>query len=409
MCNRPISGRLPAWWLGGAVVLAAAWTAGSASAQTGPADPSTSANSAAPIPTTAPVKSDDASGNGIVPASCSSCGGMPPSGDFGMGGCSGCGGNACGGCCIPGRKLCCCDCFSNETIFGRAANGFLECLCCPDPCYEGHWVAVADSAFFVDAARPVTETRFRYDDAYQFRTSDRADYFWGKEGTRGPKPPINHVDYQDLNVYTEAGNERLSAFIEMPYRELDIYPTAPAIPYEHAGFGDLTVGTKSLLMDCELMQMAFEFKTFILTGNFTEGLGTGHVSLEPSLLFNIKLNNTTYVQWQTSFWIPIGGDSGYQSTIWHNHASLNHALWCPCQTIQFVGTLEANEWTIFNGEFTVPDTTVANSSETTIFSAGPGIRMFICDKVDLGVGSAFSITGPRFEKELIRAEFRLRF
>jgi hypothetical protein len=42
-------------------------------------------------------------------------------------------------------------------------------------------------------------------------------------------------------------------------------------------------------------------------------------------------------------------------------------------------------------------------------SAGPGLRLFICDKIDLGVGSAFAFTGTHWAEELIRAEFRWRF
>jgi hypothetical protein len=42
-------------------------------------------------------------------------------------------------------------------------------------------------------------------------------------------------------------------------------------------------------------------------------------------------------------------------------------------------------------------------------SAGPGVRLFICDKIDLGVGTAFAFTTDHWAKELIRAEFRWRF
>jgi len=42
-------------------------------------------------------------------------------------------------------------------------------------------------------------------------------------------------------------------------------------------------------------------------------------------------------------------------------------------------------------------------------SAGPGIRMFICDTIDLGVGTQFALTGTHWDEELVRAEFRWRF
>jgi len=42
-------------------------------------------------------------------------------------------------------------------------------------------------------------------------------------------------------------------------------------------------------------------------------------------------------------------------------------------------------------------------------SGGPGLRLFICEKFDIGVGSAIAFTGDRWAEELIRAEFRWRF
>jgi hypothetical protein len=104
-----------------------------------------------------------------------------------------------------------------------------------------------------------------------------------------------------------------------------------------SGFGDMVIGTKSMLLDCCLMQLTFQFKTFLPVGDFTNGLGTGHVSLEPSLLFNINCAKDTYLQGQLAYWIPIGGDPLYEGNIYHMHFSLNHVLWRPCPGVQVVG------------------------------------------------------------------------
>ena len=42
--------------------------------------------------------------------------------------------------------------FGCDSACGRFLNDVYNCICCPDPCYEPHWTALADSAFFVDAA-----------------------------------------------------------------------------------------------------------------------------------------------------------------------------------------------------------------------------------------------------------------
>jgi hypothetical protein len=178
-----------------------------------------------------------------------------------------------------------------------------------------------------------------------------------------------------------------------------------------SGFGDLIVGTKSLLLDCELLQIAFEFKTYILSGDFHKGLGTGHVSLEPSILTGLKLTPDSYLQGQFSYWIPVGGDSLYEGNIFHFHLSYNRVLCRLLPDVPLVGTLETNEWSVINGRTTTVFGTTPTivPASTTIFSMGPGLRLFICNKIDMGAGTAFSLTNSRWASELVRAEFRWRF
>jgi hypothetical protein len=360
----------------------------------------------------------------VVQAGCSTCGSGLLGAPSGHGGCASCGDG-----CYPGRNndYCCCDC---EGWFGRVFCSLYECVCCPDPCYEPRWLPVADSAFFLDAARPVTQMRLRWDSAFDVKHPDRAEYFWPRQRTdpsqlgggigKGPTGIARTVDYQELSLYTEAAAGAFGLSVEVPYRHLEPEPSGlPAGTVKGAsGFADMNIATKAMLIDCELLQLTFQFKTFIPTGNFTRGLGTGHVSLEPSLLFNIKLTPDWYVQGQLAYWIPLGGDPGYQGNIFHSHLSLNHILARPIPGLVFVGVLEFNEWSVLGGQYTASDflvisggrpTPVAVDAESTVFSMGPGIRMFCCDKVDIGVGTAFAFTGARWAEEIIRAEFRWRF
>jgi hypothetical protein len=121
-----------------------------------------------------------------------------------------------------------------------------------------------------------------------------------------------------------------------------------------------------------------------------------------------------YSQAQFSYWIPIGGTAGVQGSIYHTHLSLNRTLWQPTPGIQLVGTAELMEWTILGGEYTAFLTAGKTPVEVsdrhdTIVSMGPGLRLFICGKIDLGCACAFSLTGERWDEELVRAEFRWRF
>lgn len=447
MSDRRSPGRRGTFFSGaaGTALLAMIGAVGLTPAQTPPA-PAPTATTMAPA---APAADGTAvSDPNIQPAGCSTCGGgllggggVPYDTGYPVGG-------GCPSCCHAGQKGCNC-CWDAKTCVGKCFAGLYECLCCPDPCYEPRWIPVANSAFFVDAARPVTQMRLRYDAGFNFKNPDRAEYFmprfklFGNNqqlGPGGPCAPANipgkgmnclpsKIDYQDISLYNEAAIGNFSMFTSYSYRHLDpttspisaalADPLAPCCP--ESGFTDLLIGTKSLLLDCELLQFAFQFTTYIPTGAFPQGLGTGHVSLEPSFLWSLKLTPDAYMQGQTAYWIPIGGDPLYQSDIFHSHLSFNQILCKPCCDFQVVGTLEFNEWTIFQGAYT-SDTVllprpenagilapVALSSSTTIFSAGPGIRMYICNKADVGVGTAFNFTGATWAQQLIRTEVRFRF
>jgi hypothetical protein len=431
----PDSRRWSRWWLA-AVLITAAGEMPRASAQTAPAagttDPApTSAATPAAAPTATPVVDPN-----VVQAGCSACTslGPPPS----TLACQTCNGEGC----LPGRYDCC-GCWNATTCVGRFFEGFYECLCCPDPCYVPRWLAVADSAFFVDAARPVTQMKLTWDSGFGLKDPDRAEFFWAREKTnpvqyqagncmktptpKGPSCIASEVDHEDLALTMEAAAGHFGFFITQPYREVDpstAYGVSAALGMQSccpfSGFADMTIGTKSMLLDCQLLQLTFEFKTTVPTGNFTHGLGTGHVSLEPSLLLDVCLARDTYLESQFAYWIPVGGDPYYEAPIYHTHLSFNRVLWRPIPNIQVVGTAEINEWTILGGAYTSPDVLltpptvsktgpVALAAGTTMASLGPGVRLFICDKIDIGVGTAFAVTGSRWEEELIRAEFRWRF
>ncbi len=418
------------WWPVAAAVLSVAWYAASAAGQDRlPPAPEQAAKAAGVSQgvTSIPTSDPDPPVQAVQQAGCSTCGGgsLGPPATLGSGGCGGPG-------CIPGRFNECCDC-TNSTVVGRFFCELYHCICCPDRCYEPRWEALADSAFFVDAARPQTQLRLRWDTGFNLENPDRAEYVWAREAVNSTNPPDPHgrasfgkgpnflaksFDYEQLSLYTEAAAARASVSFEMPYRHLD--PDAglvagPNPPIPESGFGDIIIGAKALIMDCELMQLSTLFKTYIPAGNFTQGLGTGHVSLEPSILASVRVSPTTYIQTQLSYWIPIAGDPVFQSDIFHCHFSLNHLLWQPFQGVKFIGTAELNEWSVLYGRYTVadftnPDGTFATApAAATMVSAGPGVRMFVCDKIDLGVGTAFALTGAHWEEELIRVEFRWRF
>lgn len=527
-------GRL-SWWLAG---VALGLTAGPVHAQVTAADPAAAgAVVAADSLTTAAPAPGPIFDPKVVQAGCSGCGGGAGSlcgpGELGSGGC--------GTCCLTGRNYCCSDCGDCKTWVGKFFCGLYQCICCSDPCYDPCWLPVADTAFFLDAARPQTFTALRYTNLIDFRNPDRAEFLMPRFRTnpnqlepaglcaergfgKGPGCIASSVDIQQLSLYMEAASGAAGVSLEIPYKHLDpqtapasrnlvpsvvrgpdgnpaevpvtpdpfrgmpfLVPagagplphdlilgpggaTVPPLPGQanpttlaggtriprgtvlapgtqiapgatfvrpqvalvpqaspccpQSGFGDLILGTKAMFLDCELLQLTFGFKTFMPTGSFVQGLGTGHVSLEPSLLYNLHLARDVYLQGQFAYWIPIGGDNLYQGNIFHAHAALNTVLWRPCPGVVLTGTLEGSLWNICNGAFTDPvlrlngvdaagqpvmDAPVSREAEDIFVYLGPGARLFICEKIDLGVGYQRALTKEHFARHALRAEFRWRF
>ena len=77
---------------------------------------------------------------------------------------------------------------------------------------------------------------------------------------------------------------RGSFFVEYPYRQLN-----PLFSPTQAGFSDINFGIKSMWLDTELLQVTFQFRTYTPSGNAAQGLGTGHFSLDPSVMASMKL------------------------------------------------------------------------------------------------------------------------
>jgi hypothetical protein len=348
---------------------------------------------------------------GLMQVGCSSCGGgllgLPPAHQAP----GGCGDGTCPERPCPAGRQPCHPCLAQSKL-GRCICALYECICCPDPCYEPRWMPIADSAFFVDSARPQTQQRVRWDCGLNLLFPDRSEFFWARaDGSGKGPPPVApakaplRIRYDELSLYTEAGTGAAGITFEMPYRAVDPDPGVRA-----AGFGDMTIGTKALLFDCELLQITMMFKTYMPAGNFRKGLGVGHVSLEPSLVIGLKLACDTYVQGQVAEWIPLGGDSDYQGAILHYHVSLNQVLFRVLPDVPLIGTLELNGWMFQDGAYTDPllGPFQKSSGEMYVMPA-VGIRLFVCDKIDFGFAAAFAVTERHFADQLYRTELRFRF
>jgi hypothetical protein len=266
---------------------------------------------------------------------------------------------------------------------------------------------------------------------------DRSEYFWAREqlsgpifpnkpdgkkfagGGSGPPPPkhkpnvryagVPSLNFNQLYYYQEAasGGGRASLFTEIAYRTVD-----PVDNYWHAGFSNINIGTKGMFLDCELVQLTFQFKTYIPLGPASKGLSNGHVSLEPALLGALRLAPETYLQGQVAEWIPIGGDPYYQGSLLHYHFSLNHVLYKVNPDIPIIGTCEFSGWSFQDGAYTNPLVRFSQfqqSSGSSYLMIGPGLRASICNRVDFGGAVSFPITDNHWANPWLRLELRILF
>ncbi|MDX2039323.1 MAG: hypothetical protein SFX72_21930 [Isosphaeraceae bacterium] len=386
--------------------------------------PAVSPEPVAPESAPAPAVAQDYSApvdSSVAQASCPSCGHKLHT--DGYGGYAGCGSCGRGGQCVPGQKGCNGMAGCDQHFGCRFFGNLYDALACPDPCYQPSWIPEANAAFFQDYARPRTLTRLRWDHGWQMRYPDRNEFFWARQsngnGGAGPKfPPSGFrtgrpnsiygqtgVNFDQLYFYTEAANEKGSLFFEIPYRSNN-----PTYGPSMSGFADLNFGSKSLLFDTELLQVTFQFRSFMPSGQASKGLGTAHVSLEPSLMFSMRLAPEAYLQGQFAEWIPLGGDSTYAGALMHYHLSYNQVLWRPVPDAPIMGTFEFNGWSFQDGAYTDPSRKApVTSSGDSYLNLGTGLRMSVADKIDFGGAIAWPLNNEYWANPLLRFEFRILY
>jgi hypothetical protein len=134
------------------------------------------------------------------------------------------------------------------------------------------------------------------------------------------------------------------------------------------------------------------------------------VSLEPSVIMALRLTCDTALQTQVAEWIPVGGDQVYAGAVLRYGASLNHVLWRPVADVQLISTAEVLGLAFQDGLYTDPILGPNQRAAGRHYvSAGGGMRLVFCDKMDFGAATLFALGNQHFAEELLRVEFRYRY
>lgn len=292
---------------------------------------------------------------------------------------------------------------------GRLYDAFAAALCECDECYRPQWRLLESGSFWIDSARPQSRARIRWDYGPGLILPDRAEYFWARVGGRGPAAPagrltVDRVDYHELSQMTETAHGGFSAFVVTPYRSQSMRGLGHS-----AGFGDIQIGTKSLLHDTPLMQVALQMTTTVPAGNSRKGLGVGHVSLEPALLFGLALTERDFLQGQAAQWIPLGGDPDYQGALLRWGLAWNRLVWQRDRDNAMTVNLDLAGWSFQDGAYTDPLLGRRSASGETYLYLGPGTRLLMCGKYEFGIGSLVALTNRHFAQSILRSEIILRY
>jgi hypothetical protein len=225
------------------------------------------------------------------------------------------------------------------------------------------------------------------------------------------------VNFQQISSYLEyAPTQRFSAFIDVPM--VFIHPKPEDIGNTQ-GVGDINAGVKYAFLYSDTTVITGQMRVYAPTGDVNEGLGTGHVSLEPGLLAYQALSNRARLEGEFKDWIPIGG-TDFAGNVLEYGLGLSYDLY-QGQGFRVTPVVEFVGWTALSGKELLLLSThagyVKDASGDTIVNGKFGARFFFGEPAapglpgaaDLYVGYGQALTGDRWYKDLFRTELRFRF
>jgi len=328
---------------------------------------------------------------------------------------------------------------------------------------------------YLDNAIPKTMFRLRYDNARDINRPDRAEYLYAtwkemsfhqhgilKNGVfqgvffdpnaQGPVQSPGNLNMQEISGYMEyAVSNRLSGFVDVPVRFLhfrglqeggDETPSNDqGVPGLHeqgennnpantpGGLSDFQFGFKYAVLASPDQYLTFQYRTYSPTGDPRTGLGTGHWSLEPGLLYYKRFDRLVF-QGELLDWIPVGGGPMEGNVLTYGlglaYDVYRRDNFRVTPVTEFVG------WTVLNGyeSFFIPgahiptapglpvppglarvpfDHGVISAAGDTIVNAKLGVRTYFGRGSDIYIGWGRSLTGDRWYKDIYRVEYRFVF
>ncbi len=255
---------------------------------------------------------------------------------------------------------------------------------------------------YIDDAIPSNLVRLRVDAAWDDNRPTRAEFFYSRSiGKDTPR-----INYQEIMAYVE-GKLRpdFSAFIEGGTRFVQ-----PQDDDHHAGFSDMTTGFKWAFFMDQNQVGTFQTKLYVPTGKETEWLGTGHVSIEPGLLYFNRLSDKLCMESELRLWIPLTDDD-FAGPVIRYGIGFSYGE-RPCDRWWCAPVVELVGWTVLGGKETVfpPEPPLTeDASGDTIVNVKLCLRVGMGHRFDIYTGYGRPLTGEVWYKDIWRTELRWAF
>jgi hypothetical protein len=297
---------------------------------------------------------------------------------------------------------------------------------------------------YIDNPIVESQVRIRFDAAFDDPFPDRSEFFYAKcgcyRGLQGAPSPANlafdpnapgpgpgvptAVNFQQLFMDVEySPQRRFSVFAEVPIRWLQAQGAIlPPIFGDQAGISDVMAGFKFAAVASEGTYVTFQFKSYFPSGDASNGLGTNHYSVEPSLLLYQRLSDRLRVEGQVGDWHPIGGSAGVPVTNSQGFAGDVFFYGVgPSYTvyrghgIALTPVLELFGWHVVNGFETSPgaagaiDGVATDVGGTNIVNLKFGVRTSVGLHNSFYVGFGQQVTHDFWYRHIVRLEYRYVF
>jgi hypothetical protein len=337
----------------------------------------------------------------------------------------------------------------------------------------GESFALAAPGGYLDDAIPKTMFRIRYDAGFDLNRPDRAEFFYaewhelsfhphGVQGdgvffdpkARGPKALPSSVDYQEASAYLEvAYDNKLSLFASVPTRFIsfrDLHEDNPESELkrnpndlpgrgsrffpepgpenagtQHTAFdglSDVDFGIKYAIVADPCQYLTTQLRVYSPSGDASKGLGTGHWSLEPGLLYYQRLSDRLVFQAELKDWIPVDGGAASGNILRYGFG-LGYDIY-QRGNLRITPVTEMVGWTVLYGfqsffgnvvatptpGLELPHTHgVEDASGDTIINGKIGVRTYFGHGHDLYIGYGRALTGDRWYQDIVRVEYRFVF